>query len=70
VTLTYPTLAAARLICVAALGSEKAEIVAAFLSTNARDLPVSKAITGAADAWVLLDGDAASKVSARGAELR
>jgi 6-phosphogluconolactonase len=63
VTLTFETLAAARLLCIAALGKGKAEIVATFLSRNARDLPVTNALAAARDAWVFLDPDAASQIS-------
>ena len=57
-----PPLAAARPLCIAAIGKGKAEIVAAFLSKNTRDLPVTNALAAADDAWVFLDPDAASQI--------
>jgi len=63
VTLTLDTLAAGRLICIAALGEEKSKIAAELLETRAPELPVSRVVADAQDAWVFLDESAASQLS-------
>lgn len=58
VTLTMPTLAAAELVVVVALGAAKAPVVREALG-GAALLPVARALLGARQALVLLDPDAA-----------
>ena len=57
VSLTMPTLAAAELVVVVALGAGKAAVMREALSGT--ELPVARALSGARRAVVLLDPDAA-----------
>lgn len=59
VTLTLPTLAAARLVVVAALGAAKARVMREALGDRSSDLPVARVLRGAQSSLVLLDPEAA-----------
>jgi 6-phosphogluconolactonase len=61
-TLTFATLAAARRICIAALGEGKAKVAVALLEERAPELPVTRVLADAHEAWVFLDGGAASQL--------
>ena len=61
VSLTMPTLAAAELVVVVALGAGKAAVMREALSGT--ELPVSRALSGARRAVVLLDPDAAGALA-------
>lgn len=63
VTLTFATLEAARLICIAALGEGKATIAAELLERGAPELPAARVLARAHNAWVILDPGAASQLS-------
>lgn len=62
VSLSFGTIAAARLLCVAALGKKKAAIVAAFLGLRPPHLPVAKVLSAPHESLVLIDVDAASQL--------
>jgi 6-phosphogluconolactonase len=62
-TLTLPALAAARLVIVAVLGRGKAEAVRAALEDAASALPLALVARQAAQAWFLLDPEAARNLS-------
>jgi 6-phosphogluconolactonase len=62
-TLTLPTLAAARLIVVAAFGQGKASVVRAALEDRESSLPLALVLARAPNALVLLDGPAATEIS-------
>lgn len=59
-TFTLPTLAAGRLIVVAAFGEEKARVVRAALEDRDSSLPLALVLRRAQKALVLLDGPAAA----------
>ena len=61
VSLTMPTLAAAELVVVIALGAGKAPVMREALSGT--ELPVARALSGAGRAVVLLDPDAAGALA-------
>lgn len=63
-TLTFETLAAARLLCVVVLGAAKASLVRDFVERHRPDLPISRALASAREAWVFLDEEAASMLDA------
>lgn len=58
-TFTLRPLAEARLLCLAAFGEAKAEVVREALNDETSELPVALALRGAERAWVLLDPAAA-----------
>lgn len=60
ITLTYATLAAADVVCLAAFGAHKAPIVRALFDPASRDLPAFRVLAGAREAWIFVDQDAAS----------
>lgn len=62
VTLTLDTLAAARRICIAALGERKAGIIAEVLERRTPHLPAARVLAATHGAWVLLDPGAASQL--------
>ncbi len=62
-TLTMPVLAAAELVVVAALGSEKAEVVREALEQPASALPLALVTRRARRAVFFVDGEAASRLS-------
>lgn len=62
ISLTFETLAAARMVWVVVLGDSKAKLVRRFLEAGGDDLPISRAIAGAKDALVFLDEAAASSL--------
>ncbi len=59
-TLTLPTLAGARWLCVAAFGASKRSVMHEALTRHESQLPVARLLQLAARATVLLDPDAAS----------
>lgn len=69
ISLTFETLAAARMVWVVVLGDAKADLVRRFLEAGDDDLPISRALAGARDALVFLDEAAASGLD-RGAQRR
>ena len=64
-TLTFETLAAARLVCVVVFGGEKAALVRDFVEGRSPDLPISRALQDANEALILLDEAAASMMPRR-----
>ncbi len=60
ITLTYATLAAADVVCVAALGRQKAAIIRALFEPESVELPASRVVTNAREAWLLVDDEAGS----------
>ena len=64
-TLTFETLAAARLVCVVVLGSGKAGLVRDFVEGRSPDLPIARALRDAREALILLDEAAAAMISPR-----
>ena len=64
-TLTFETLAAARLVCVVVLGPEKAGLVRDFVEGHSPDLPIGRALRDAREALILLDEAAASMMTRR-----
>ena len=67
ISLTFETLAAARMVWVVVLGNSKANLVHRLLEAGDEGLPISRAIAGAKDALVFLDEEAASGLR-RGAQ--
>ena len=65
-SLTYETLAAARLTCIVALGAGKAAIVRELVERRPPGLPVSRVLAGARQAWVFVDEEAAALLSGSG----
>lgn len=63
ISLTFETLAAARMVWVVVLGDSKADLVRRFLEADDGNLPISRALAGAKDALVFLDEAAASGLS-------
>ena len=65
-TLTFETLAAARLVCVVVLGADKASLVRDFVEGRSPALPIARALSDAREAWVFLDEPAASMLTRSG----
>ena len=65
-TLTFETLAAARLICVVVLGADKASLVRDFIERRSPELPIARALADAQEAWVFLDEPAAAMLGPAG----
>src|SRR5688500_4669785 len=63
ITLTFETLAAARLICVVVLGADKASLVRDFIEGRSPELPIARALANAQEAWVFLDEAAAGRLA-------
>ena len=61
-TLTFETLAVARVICIVVLGASKAEVVRSILMDPSSDLPAAHVARAARELWVLADPEAASLV--------
>ena len=59
-TLTMPVLSAARVLCVAAFGTEKAQPLRDAVRDPSAVTPLAQLLRSRPDAWVLLDHDAAS----------
>jgi 6-phosphogluconolactonase len=64
VTLTMPVLEAARAICVAALGAEKAAVMRAALEDSASMTPIARLLRVVREPWILLDHAAAGALRA------
>jgi 6-phosphogluconolactonase len=62
-TMTPPVFAAARVVCLAALGPSKAKVMPAVLTDAQSTLPAAQVLRGAREAWVLLDEAAAARLS-------
>ena len=60
ITLTYATLAAADVVCVAALGRQKAGVVRSLFDPESAKLPASRVLANAREAWLFVDEDAGS----------
>ena len=65
-TLTYETLAEARLACIVVLGEAKAALVRDVLEGRSPDLPIARALASARQASVFLDEAAASMLESSG----
>jgi 6-phosphogluconolactonase len=60
VTMTYGTLAAASVVCIAAIGASKAAILHSLLVAPSPELPASRVVASARTTWVFADGEAAA----------
>ena len=58
ITLTLPAILEARVVCVAALGDAKREVMTHAAFDPSSDLPVARVIRGAPDTWVFLESTA------------
>ena len=61
-TLTFETLAVARVICIVVLGASKAEVVRSILMDPSSDLPAARVARTARELWILADHNAASLI--------
>lgn len=57
ITLTLPAIRAARVVCVAALGDAKREVMTHAAFDRSSDLPVARVIRDASTAWILLESN-------------